>query len=111
MNHFTRQMRMIARRIGGSVRETALGGFVSKPDPAKPFATAWYYSRKAGRGKRLFVFLPIAYGDRDRLIPGIERLKPLLPPERIVRLAGGHNWTVWTAGLEKILAKIHWPEL
>ena len=53
----------------------------------------------------------VAYGDRDRLIPGIERLNALVPPERVVRLAGGHNWTVWTAGFERILAKIHWTPI
>ena len=54
-------MSMIARRIVGSTG--ALGGFVAKPDPAKPLATAWYYARKGGHGKRLFVLLP---GRRDR---------------------------------------------
>jgi pimeloyl-ACP methyl ester carboxylesterase len=50
----------------------------------------------------------IAYGDVDRLLPGIERLRGVLPPERIFRLSGGHTWEVWTTGFTKILAKIDW---
>jgi hypothetical protein len=40
-----------------------LGGGISKPDPTKPLPTAWYYTKEAERGQRLFVFLP---GRRDR---------------------------------------------
>jgi pimeloyl-ACP methyl ester carboxylesterase len=50
----------------------------------------------------------IAYGEADRLLPGIERLRALLPPERILRLPGGHTWDVWTRGFVEILAKIDW---
>ena len=50
----------------------------------------------------------IAYGDVDRLLPGIERLRGVLPTERIFRLSGGHTWQVWTTGFTKILAKIDW---
>jgi pimeloyl-ACP methyl ester carboxylesterase len=50
----------------------------------------------------------IAYGEADRLLPGIERLKALLPPERVFRLPGGHTWDVWTRGYAEILAKIDW---
>ena len=39
-------------------QEDFLGGFVSKPDPAKPLAAAWYYAKEPERGQRLFVFLP-----------------------------------------------------
>ncbi len=48
----------------------------------------------------------VAYGDADRLLPGIERLIGLLPPERVFRLKGGHTWEVWTKGFTEILAKI-----
>ena len=254
---------MIALRIGARIREIFLGGCVSKPDPAKPLAAAWYYEKQAERGQRLFVFLPgrrdrasdfvrhgfvsmaqrrvsgldcvavdatigyyfdgsvadrlhreiirparafryheiwlvgvsmgglgaffhermypgeitglillapfvgedrelfteidaaggaaawaaaqpagavpgnqatyqrdlwrflgrlpcapeprlqiwLAYGDHDRLLPGIERLRTVVPAERVFRLAGGHTWEVWTTGFDKILAKIDWqPE-
>jgi pimeloyl-ACP methyl ester carboxylesterase len=50
----------------------------------------------------------IAYGDADRLLPGIERLRSVIPPERVFRLKGGHTWEVWTTGFNVILAKIDW---
>jgi hypothetical protein len=50
----------------------------------------------------------IAYGEADRLLPGIERLKGLLPAERVFPLPGGHTWEVWTRGFAQILAKIDW---
>ena len=48
----------------------------------------------------------VAYGDADRLRPGIERLISLLPPGCVSRLKGGHTWEVWTKGFTEILAKI-----
>jgi hypothetical protein len=50
----------------------------------------------------------VAYGNADRLRPGIERLRRIIPPERVFQLAGGHTWEVWTAGFKEILARIHW---
>ncbi len=50
----------------------------------------------------------MAYGEADRLLPGIERLKGLLPAERVLPLPGGHTWEVWTRGFAEILAKIDW---
>lgn len=50
----------------------------------------------------------LAYGDADRLVPGIERLKALIPAEHVFKLKGGHTWEVWTAGFLEILAKISW---
>jgi len=51
----------------------------------------------------------VAYGDRDRLLPGIERLKKVISPTRFLRLPGGHTWDVWASGFDQILAKINWP--
>jgi pimeloyl-ACP methyl ester carboxylesterase len=48
----------------------------------------------------------VAYGDADRLRPGIERFVGLIPPECVSRLQGGHTWEVWTKGFTEILAKI-----
>ena len=53
----------------------------------------------------------VAYGDADRLLPGIERLVGLLPPERVFRLKGGHTWEVWRKGFTEILAKIVWSPI
>jgi pimeloyl-ACP methyl ester carboxylesterase len=50
----------------------------------------------------------IAYGDTDRLLPGIERLIGLIPAGCVFRLKGGHTWEVWTKGFTEILAKIVW---
>jgi len=68
----------------------------------------WHFLGRlpCGREPRLQIW--VAYGDHDRLLPGIERLSTIIPPERILRLAGGHSWKVWKAGFDKILAKINW---
>lgn len=58
------------------------------------------------RGNPLQIW--IAYGNVDRLRPGIERLRKVIPPERVFQLTGGHTWEVWTAGFTEILAKIDW---
>jgi len=57
--------------------------------------------------------LPIwlAFGDADRLLPGIERLRSVISPSRIFRLKGGHTWDVWTTGFAKILASMDWRVL
>jgi pimeloyl-ACP methyl ester carboxylesterase len=49
----------------------------------------------------------VAYGDHDRLLPGIERLRTVIPSERVFQLAGGHTWEVWKAGFDKILARMN----
>ena len=53
----------------------------------------------------------VAYGDADRLRPGIERLVGVIPPEYVSRLKGGHTWEVWTKGFSEILAKIVWSPI
>ena len=50
----------------------------------------------------------VAYGDRDRLLPGIKRLSAVLAPERVFRLPGGHTWDVWKIGFDEILKRITW---
>jgi pimeloyl-ACP methyl ester carboxylesterase len=50
----------------------------------------------------------MAYGDTDRLLPGIERLIGLLQAGCAFRLKGGHTWDVWTKGFSEILATIVW---
>jgi pimeloyl-ACP methyl ester carboxylesterase len=61
---------------------------------------------KFDRGVPLKIWL--AYGEADRLLPGIERFSRLLPSERVLPLPGGHTWQVWTRGFTEILAKIDW---
>jgi pimeloyl-ACP methyl ester carboxylesterase len=50
----------------------------------------------------------MAYGDADWLLPGIERLKNVIPAECVLKLKGGHTWDVWTTGFSEILARIDW---
>ena len=91
-------------------------------------ATAWARAqavnnleRKANYQRELWRFLGrvpslselrpqiwVAYGDRDRLRPGIERLKTVIPPARFLRLRGAHTWEAWKAGFDQILTKIDW---
>jgi len=53
----------------------------------------------------------MAYGETDRLRPGIERLTSLLPEEQVIRLKGGHTWAVWKKGFTAILAGIDWNNM
>jgi pimeloyl-ACP methyl ester carboxylesterase len=53
----------------------------------------------------------VAYGDTDRLRPGIERFVGLVSPGCVSRLKGGHTWEVWTKGFTEILAKIPWGQI
>ena len=52
--------------------------------------------------RRLEIWL--AYGESDRLLPGIQQLKNLILPDRIFPLPGGHSWEVWKTGFTRILA-------
>jgi pimeloyl-ACP methyl ester carboxylesterase len=54
------------------------------------------------QGQRLEIWL--AYGEDDRLLPGIQRLKSLVLPGRIFPLPGGHSWEIWKTGFTRILA-------
>jgi pimeloyl-ACP methyl ester carboxylesterase len=95
----------------------AAGGAVSWASSQLPVAAG---RQKAEFQRELWRFLAriqlnplqlemwMAYGEADRLLPGIERLKSLLPAERILPVPGGHTWDVWTRGFAEILAKIDW---
>jgi pimeloyl-ACP methyl ester carboxylesterase len=80
-------------------------------DAAKPNRTEfqkelWRFLGRLKSDQALQVWM--AYGEGDRLLPGIERLRPLIPGERVVRLPGGHTWEVWILGFTEILSKIAW---
>ena len=68
----------------------------------------WHFLGRLPRGLESRPQIWVAYGDHDRLLPGIERLTAVIPSERVVRLAGEHTWKVWQAGFDKILGKINW---
>jgi pimeloyl-ACP methyl ester carboxylesterase len=68
----------------------------------------WGFLGRLQTDKTLQLPIWMAYGDADRLLPGIERLRSALLPERVFRLTGGHTWEVWTTGFTKILAKMDW---
>jgi pimeloyl-ACP methyl ester carboxylesterase len=96
----------------------AAGGAVSWANSQPPVAAGrqkaefqrelWRFLGRMKSDQTLQLETWIAYGEADRLLPGIERLKSLLPTERVLPLPGGHTWAVWTRGFTEILAKIGW---
>jgi hypothetical protein len=58
-----RRLKMLVLRLGAWVSERFPGGYVAKPDPAKPLVAEWHWATPGEHGQRLFVFLP---GRRDR---------------------------------------------
>lgn len=96
----------------------AAGGAVSWAGSQPPVADGrqkaefqrelWRFLGRIQSDRTLQLQMWMAYGEADRLLPGIERFKSLLPAERILPLPGGHTWEVWTRGFAEILAKIDW---
>ena len=39
----------------------------------------------------------LGYGEADRFAPGHRMMAEVLPPERVARVAGGHDWAAWRA--------------
>jgi pimeloyl-ACP methyl ester carboxylesterase len=93
---------------GGAVAWAALQPAATRPDRAEFQKELWRFLGRLGTNKTLQLEIWIGYGDTDRLLAGIERLRSVIPPERILRLSGGHSWAVWTTGFTQILAKIDW---
>jgi hypothetical protein len=93
---------------GGAVAWAALQPGATRLDRAEFQKELWRFLGRLGTNKTVQLEIWIAYGDTDRLLAGIERLRSVIPPERILRLSGGHSWAVWTTGFTQILAKIDW---
>jgi pimeloyl-ACP methyl ester carboxylesterase len=96
----------------------AAGGAVSWAGSQLPVAAGrqkaefqrglWRFLGRTRLDRTLQLETWMAYGEADRLLPGIERLKNLLPAKQVLPLPGGHTWEVWTRGFFEILAKIDW---
>jgi pimeloyl-ACP methyl ester carboxylesterase len=96
----------------------AAGGAVAWAGPQPPVAAGrqkaefqrvlWRFLGRTRFDRTLQLETWMAYGEADRLLPGIERLKGILPADRVIPLPGGHAWEVWTRGFAEILAKIDW---
>jgi pimeloyl-ACP methyl ester carboxylesterase len=93
---------------GGAVAWAGLQSAAARPDKAEFQKELWRFLGRLGTDQGVQLEIWIAYGDNDRLLPGIERLRSVIPPERIFRLPGGHTWGVWTPGFTEILSKIDW---
>jgi hypothetical protein len=79
-----------------------------KPKKSEFQRELWRFLGRLPLDQTLQLQIWMAYGDADRLLPGIERLRSVIPPERVFRFKGGHTWEVWTMGFNVILAKIDW---
>jgi pimeloyl-ACP methyl ester carboxylesterase len=80
----------------------------AKPKRAEFQRELWCFLGRLKTDQDLQVWM--AYGEGDRLLPGIECLRPLIPGERVVRLPGGHTWEVWIQGFTEILSKTAWDQ-
>ncbi|MCC2634871.1 MAG: alpha/beta hydrolase [Ramlibacter sp.] len=48
----------------------------------------------------------VAYGTRDRLRGALPLIAPLLPPQKVLEPAGGHDWEVWSPITREILSRV-----
>jgi pimeloyl-ACP methyl ester carboxylesterase len=94
---------------GGAVTwAVAQPAAAGKPKKSEFQRELWRFLGRLPLDQTLQLQIWMAYGDADRLLPGIERLRSVIPPERVFRFKGGHTWEVWTMGFNVILAKIDW---
>jgi pimeloyl-ACP methyl ester carboxylesterase len=84
---------------------------VSQGDRAEFQRELWCFLGRMQLDQAFERLIWIAYGDADRLLPGIERLRSVLSPSRVFKLTGSHTWDIWTKGFTKILANIDWQVL
>lgn len=48
----------------------------------------------------------LAYGDEDRLRYAIPAIAPLLDPDQVIEVSGGHEWGVWTPAARMLFGQI-----
>lgn len=64
----------------------------------------WIWIRKLGESDGgLERHLTVAIGEEDRFRPGFEILAEQLPPNRVYRHPGGHDWSTWLELWRKLL--------
>lgn len=92
---------------GGVLEELRAAGSLAAWRPAEPVAED-DFKRRIWLGLREILTsdtpVLLAYGTEDDLAPGHELLARELPPERVFRRPGGHDWPVWTPLWEDVLA-------
>jgi pimeloyl-ACP methyl ester carboxylesterase len=86
---------------------------VTKPKKSEFQRELWHFLGRMPLEKDRQLEIWLAYGDGDRLRPGIQRLKSLVPSARVFSLPGGHTWEVWERGFTRILAAKagSWPQI
>jgi len=84
----------------GTIAEVVRAGGLSRWQPGEIKADddehallAWLKSYRAGDPKAPKIFL--GYGKDDRYAPASLLLAERLPPQRVMAIPGGHDWTTW----------------
>lgn len=92
---------------GGVLEELRAAGSLAAWRPAEPVAgddferRIWLHLREILASDTPVI---LAYGTEDDLAPGHELLARELPPERVFRRPGGHDWPIWRELWSDVLA-------
>jgi pimeloyl-ACP methyl ester carboxylesterase len=103
----------LAEEIGGA-------GGLARWSPEKPgvsdpfeafFRSLWGWLKDAAspewRGPPVY----LGFGREDRMAPSLEVLAAALPPDRVLRLPGGHDWKTWRSLWKDLLSREVWPRI
>lgn len=74
------------------------------PDEADPAFEVWAWWRRVP--PRPVVWM--GYGRQDRFADGMDRMAARLPPGRVLRIDGGHDWACWRTLWSAFLAQRAW---
>jgi pimeloyl-ACP methyl ester carboxylesterase len=73
------------------------------PGDFRPEAWLWLKGYRPGEGAPA---LFLAYGKDDRFAEAHELIADMLPPDRVIRLPGGHDWQTWLKLWEAVLGNL-----
>lgn len=92
----------------GVIAEVARAGGLRRWDPGtigpgddERRLLAWLRAYDAGSPGALPIYL--GYGTEDRYVAASMILSELVPPQNVVSIRGGHDWSTWLGAWERIL--------
>jgi len=70
----------------------------------------WLRFKQCGNEKGFLSHIYLGYGRHDRFAAGQEFLASLLPPEHVIVIDGGHDWSTWQQLWKHFLDRIFWGQ-
>jgi enterochelin esterase-like enzyme len=62
---------------------------------ADPYQRIWQWLKRYREPGATMPKMTLAFGDQDKLAPGLRQLAQLLPADQVMHVDGGHNWATW----------------